>query len=195
MPQCKAKTKSGSRCKNAAVEGSDYCHVESHGHPLEGNNYWTFRGSHGRDPIFNGPEELWDECVKYFEWVTENPLKEQKVFHSSGEITKTSVTKMRAMTLKGLCLFLGISENTWRNYREKDDFLRVITRAESIIYTQKFEGASADLLNSNIIARDLGLKDRKHLSGGIDINYSELTNDQLQRIAAGEDPMEVIDDS
>jgi hypothetical protein len=32
---------------------------------------------------------------------------------------------------------------------------------EEIIRTQKFEGASADLLNPNIIARDLGLADKQ----------------------------------
>jgi len=33
-----------------------------------------------------------------------------------------------------------------------------------VIYRQKFEGASADMLNPNIIARDLGLADKKDLS-------------------------------
>ena len=32
----------------------------------------------------------------------------------------------------------------------------VVSKAEKIIYEQKFTGAAADLLNPNIIARDLG---------------------------------------
>ena len=36
---------------------------------------------------------------------------------------------------------------------------------DEIIRTQKFEGASADLLNPNIIARDLGLADKSELTG------------------------------
>ena len=36
---------------------------------------------------------------------------------------------------------------------------------EQIIRTQKFEGAAAELLNPNIIARDLGLADRSEHSG------------------------------
>lgn len=45
--------------------------------------------------------------------------------------------------------------------------LAVITQAEAVIYEQKFTGAAADLLNPNIIARDLGLADKKELSGGL----------------------------
>ena len=43
--------------------------------------------------------------------------------------------------------------------------LGVIREAEEIIRRQKFEGASADLLNANIIARDLGLADKAEFTG------------------------------
>ena len=36
-------------------------------------------------------------------------------------------------------------------------------RAESVIRSQKFAGAAADLLNANIIARDLGLAEKKQV--------------------------------
>lgn len=75
------------------------------------------------------------------------------------------VAKMRAMTISGLCIFLDISETCWYSYREKNDFSWVTTRAEKIIYNQKFQGAAADLLNANIIARDLGLADKSELTG------------------------------
>ncbi|MEO9884023.1 MAG: DNA-packaging protein [Balneola sp.] len=166
MAKCKAKTTTGKKCKNQALQGSEYCHVPSHGLnnvDQVSDDYWTRRLKDGRDPIFKNPNELWNQCVEYFEWVKRNPLKEEKVFHNNGTITRANVSKMRAMTIKGLCLWLGICEKTWSNYRKKDDFLQVITRAEDVIYSQKFEGASADLLNSNIIARDLGLKDSKEL--------------------------------
>lgn len=67
---------------------------------------------------------------------------------------------MRAMTLSGLCLFLNITRETWGQWRKLDDFSDVITQAEEVIYSQKFAGAAADLLNANIIARDLGLADK-----------------------------------
>ena len=66
---------------------------------------------------------------------------------------------MRAMTIDGLCLFLDIDLKTWANWRNDNDFFPVVARAETVIRSQKFAGAAADLLNPNIIARDLGLKD------------------------------------
>ena len=134
-----------------------------------GNRFWEMRSTHGRNPIFKDSDQLWDACLEYFEWVEENPLKEEKIFSFQGVTHKGTVDKMRAMTIGGLCIFLDICENTWGNYRENKDFLRVITRVERVIRDQKFTGASADLLNSNIIARDLGLRDMKGIdhSGGV----------------------------
>ena len=72
---------------------------------------------------------------------------------------------MRAMTVAALCMFIGVVHDTWIEWRKnRADFSEVIAWAESVIYRQKFEGASADLLNANIIARDLGLADKKELS-------------------------------
>lgn len=122
-----------------------------------GNKYWKRRESHGRDPIFENPDKLWDECEQYFDWVDENPLVEEKVFQYQGEIVRDNVTKMRAMTIGGLCVYLGISHDCWSNYRKKDDFIGVCRRVEEVIKYQKFTGAAADLLNPAIIARDLNL--------------------------------------
>lgn len=86
---------------------------------------------------------------------------EVKPFAFQGVVTQEEVPKMRAMTIGGLCIYLGISDETWRDYRSKEDFSGIVSQVEKIIYEQKFTGAAADLLNSNIIARDLGLSDKK----------------------------------
>lgn len=125
----------------------------------QGNQFWKARSSHGRKPTFASPDDLWDACCEYFEWVEESPLWEMKAFSYQGQVTQEPVAKMRAMTIAGLCIFLDISETCWASYRGKEDFHGVVSRVEQIIYTQKFSGAAADLLNPNIIARDLGLKD------------------------------------
>jgi hypothetical protein len=126
----------------------------------KGNQFWKARSSHGRKPIFSSPDELWDACAEYFQWVEENPLMEDKLFCFQGNVTRDTVYKMRAMTIDGLCLFLDIGTSTWDDYRNREDF-SVTTRAERVIYNQKFQGAAADLLNANIIARDLGLRDKQ----------------------------------
>lgn len=132
----------------------------------KGNQFWRMRSSHGVKPKFEGPEELWSACEEYFEWVEENPLHEVKAFSFQGSVTQDHLPKMRAMTIGALCLFIDVCHDTWIEWRKKrKDLSEVIARVEAIIRAQKFEGAAADLLNPNIIARDLGLADKSELSG------------------------------
>ncbi|MEP3279371.1 MAG: terminase small subunit [Stappiaceae bacterium] len=126
-----------------------------------GNEYWKARSKHGRTPKFKDPVQLLNVCEEYFQWVDDNPLQEEKIFNFAGIIAWTKVSKMRAMTIAGLCTFLDIDRSTWFAWRSREGFSNVITRVEEIIRNQKFTGAAAGLLNANIIARDLGLLIRK----------------------------------
>lgn len=142
-----------------------------------GNQFWKLRSKHGRDKIFGTPEILWDAACEYFQWCDDNPLQEEKAFHYQGEITKDSTSKMRAYTITALCLYLNCNTQFFNNYEKENksnkDFYVIITRIRETIYSQKFVGAAADLLNPNIIARELGLIDQKDLtSGGDKINQS-----------------------
>jgi len=129
--------------------------------PPTGNQFWKLAENAGRPATFETPEDLLKGACEYFQWAEDNPLQEEKIFHNSGEITRGTISKMRAMTLDGLCVFLGISDTTYYNHRDKsDEFLEVTKKIGQIMRTQKFTGAAADLLNPNIIARDLGLADR-----------------------------------
>jgi hypothetical protein len=65
------------------------------------------------------------------------------------------------MTEEGFCLFADIGYTTFCDYSRKEDFSQVVTRIKQTIRQQKFTGAAAELLNPNIIARDLGLSDKK----------------------------------
>ena len=133
------------------------------------NQFWKLRSKHGRDKLFKTPELLWEAACEYFEWCDENPLKEEKAFHYQGVTSKEDVNKMRAYTLIGICLYLDCNEAYFRNFeinnKNTKGFSAVITRIRETIYNQKFVGASADLLNANIIARDLGLTDKQELTG------------------------------
>lgn len=138
--------------------------VKKTGGAPKGNEYWKNAKYPGRDLIFKTPEELWKECIKYFKWVEDNPLKEEKIFSYQGDTVIGDLSKMRPMTLRGLCHHINIHHSTWIDYRGKKEFSDIVKHIEDIIYDQKFTGAATDLLNSNIIARDLGLKDKKELS-------------------------------
>lgn len=125
----------------------------------KGNRFWEARTKHGRDKLFASSDALWEACCEYFQWVEENPLWENKVAQFQGGVVDMPVAKMRAMTIGGLCLFLDIDRSTWTSWKTVEDFSAIVSRAEEVIYSQKFAGAAADLLNANIIARELGLKD------------------------------------
>jgi len=128
-----------------------------------GNRFWETRSSHGRNPIFADPEQLWDAACQYFQWVEDNPLFEMKPFAYQGVVIQEPVPKMRAMTIAGMCLFLDIGRKTWDAYTDREDFQPVTSKIEDVIKSQKFAGAAADLLNPNIIARDLGLIDKQEV--------------------------------
>lgn len=137
-----------------------------------GNQFWKARSTHGRAPIFATPDVLWEACEQYFAWVEQNPLWESKPFAFQGTVTVEAMPKMRAMTIGGLCIFLDISKQAWSEYKDRKGYGDITTRVEEIIRTQKFEGASADLLNANIIARDLGLADKAEHTGQVQVTIT-----------------------
>lgn len=133
-----------------------------------GNQFWKLVKNPGRPKDFTDPTELWDEACKYFDWCDKNPLKAYE--WNGKDPVRCDLEKMRAYTIKGLCLFLNIDESTLYRYETEEshkDFRNVVTRVKDVIYTQKFEGASAGLLNPNIIARELGLADKKELNATV----------------------------
>lgn len=130
------------------------------------------RATTGRPRKVLTPEDLMALCCEYFSWCDEHPLRESKLVTYQGDSSVETVPKLRAYTLGGLCLYLGISHQTWMRYRldgEEDSaetggetFRSVCSWADTAIREQKFTGAAADMLNPVIIARDLGLKDSVH---------------------------------
>lgn len=142
-----------------------------------GNQFWKLRSKHGRDKLFSSPAALWEAACEYFEWCEENPLME--IDFKGKDADRVELPKMRAFTWQGLELYLDI--DSLREYKTNEnykDFSQIITRIEKVIYDQKFTGAAAGFLNPNIIARDLGLADKKELSG-------EVTGTTIQIIHPG----------
>ena len=140
----------------------------------KGNKFWEARSRHGRKPKWDDLDQLWEACVEYFEWVEDNPLKASELVKYKGKFKTAKVAKMRAMTISGLCIFLGISQETWCQYRAKEDFSELVTRVDEIIREQKFTGAAAGLLETNIIARDLGLIDKTEQKHGVSDDLKEM---------------------
>lgn len=159
-----------------------------------GNKFWLNRLTHGRKPIFDTPDDLWEKACCYFEWCHENPLHEMKAFNC-GEmgIVQEPIAKMRAMTIVGLCFFIGLSRQGWSEYKAKEDFSDIVEEIESVIYSQKFEGASAGLLNASIIAREIGLisSDTNTPSGEKESIELEIKRLELEKIRREVNPPKV----
>lgn len=137
----------------------------------KGNRFWEARSSHGRKKIFETADCMWEAACDYFVWVEDNPLEEAVVYQ--GVLGEDKKPLMRAMTIGGLCIMWDTDPSYLYHFEQKldsskdadNDFIQVIKKIRNVITSQKFEGASAGLLNPNIIARDLGLADKKdHVS-------------------------------
>ena len=124
--------------------------------------FWEKSPHKGRHPTYL-PENLLEACQDYFIHVEDTPLYENRVVSFKGETETIAVKKMRAMTIQGLCTFIGITSDTWHNYRSADknkDYHAICEEVEAIMYDHSYTGAAADLLNANLITRALGLADK-----------------------------------
>lgn len=130
----------------------------------KGNKY-ALENNGGRPRIFSSPLEMYEACMDYFNWCDKNPWYKNELIRG-GDLAGLimAVPVGRPYTLIAMCHYIGIHENTFREYENRKEFLEVVTYVKQRIYNQKYEGAAVGLFNSNIIARDLGLRDNKDLT-------------------------------
>lgn len=133
----------------------------------KGNQYWQFREKHGRHFSYT-PDQLWDEAVKYFEYMEESVWSKQEAI-KSGELAGTTmnVNIKTPLSIQSFCLFADISDETFANYISNKepykDFFGISTYIKGIIESNQFEGATVGIYNPNIIARKLGLTDKSEV--------------------------------
>jgi hypothetical protein len=139
--------------------------------------FWEAKPKAGRKSEYGPASNLAMVAYEYFKWVEDNPLDGKEVTKYKNETKVISVPKMRPMTQKGFCIFIGISEDTLANWLKRPEYVDVITNIKAIIYEQKFAGAAADLMNANLISRDLGLADKKEVKA--ELEHTNLTEEQL----------------
>ena len=132
----------------------------------KGNEFWKFRTKHGRDRVIKDPVKLEEDANEYFQWCIDNPIMVTELFNTKTGVVEYEKPLRRPFQKDGLALSLGLSG--WRlidNLKKVSvDFLQVITRIESQIYTQKFEGATVGQFNATIVSRDLGLRDNQDIT-------------------------------
>ena len=135
----------------------------------KGNNYWEFRNKHGRDFKYT-PESLLDEAIDYFNFMAQRVWNKKEAI-KSGDLTGSliDVPTSTPFSSESFCLFADISMDTFRNYKSNadhyKDFFDVATWAQTVIDSNQLEGATVGAYNPNIIARKLGLVDKKESTG------------------------------
>lgn len=152
-----------------------------------GNKFWERASKHGRDRIFQTPDIMLEAACEYFNDTANNPLYE--VDYVGKDAKKVEKPHVPPFTFQGLCMFLGVNTQYFSQFEnslkgKKDElsieFSLIITHIRDVIYRQKFEGAATGFYNANIIARDLGLTDKKDVttdgqSIGISVNVQDPT--------------------
>ena len=130
----------------------------------KGNKYWKYIDNIGRNKIYEDKDldTFRDKVIDYFKVTSERFWEEQHWVGKDGiEVTKNHPVPFLK---QGIYLHVGINKDTWNNYKKREGFSDIITHAEELIFMQKFEGASTGFFNHNLIAKELGLVDKKDLS-------------------------------
>ncbi|MEY2738676.1 MAG: hypothetical protein RL259_585 [Bacteroidota bacterium] len=113
------------------------------------------------------PEELWQKSCEYFCWCNENPIYKNEAI-KGGDMAGTiiDIPMQRPLSIEGLCIYLNISDETFKNYEKKEGyetFFGVCSHIRKIIDTQHFEGGMVGIFNANIVTRKLGLAEKSEL--------------------------------
>ena len=132
---------------------------------------WEIANPIGKPPVYKTAKALWEKAVEYFEWVDANPLKAMD--YKGKDAIQVEIDKKRPYTIEGLCLFMNVGRRYLDDWEERTrgkedkrskEYASVCSHIRAIIYANKFEGASAGFYNPMIIARDLGLAEKREIN-------------------------------
>lgn len=157
----------------------------------KGNQLYKLRVHTGAYKKYATAAALAKKCNEYFEWIENNPDHKPEVINrpwtetiieyrkdpKNGEEIKVKrklqhthtiiqIPVKKPYTFEGLCNFLKISTETFKNYQADADKFEVCTQARLLIDQHQFEGAASGFFKEQIIARKLGLTDRKDITSG-----------------------------
>jgi hypothetical protein len=134
------------------------------------------------------PERLWFLFLEFKTWLKQTPLYKNEFNAKVGDIV--SIPLERPLTWSRFDCYvndLGILTDLedYRTNRDDrySDFGGVVTRINREMHADKFEGASVGIFNSNIIARDLGLVDKKETEHSGEIKSAPLTPEIAKAIS------------
>lgn len=138
------------------------------------NRYWK-NVDFKNPPKYESANDLWEKAKEYFEfnekrrWIKQDFVKSGE---GAGKIIDMELPN--PPSIGAFCIFANISQSTFNNYsNKKDEWLVVTDVIREIIYAIQFEGATVNLFNANIIARKIGLTDKKEVELKTDLSDDE----------------------
>ena len=152
----------------------------------------------GSEKLYPTAELLLHACLEYFQWCENNPLYKQltRFDSKSGKWQVTKEPYLRMRTLAGLRFYLGLSERTWQEYRASDDYRDVCEEIEAAIRDERETGAAVGILDSNFVAKLIGLTEKREITGkdGGPVEHTfdakKLSDAALEEIIAAQDAFE-----
>ena len=122
------------------------------------NDFWKLRADMTEDGRKLSVKQVIEGLEKYIHRCTTESLYEiDFVGQRAVEVKKP---KMICMTIYGACVQLGITHETWLQWRKDKRYSVVLKEAENIFKSWNLEGSSAGFLNHSIISRIEGLKEK-----------------------------------
>ena len=111
------------------------------------------------------PQEWAQKFIDYLE-VRQGKVWNKKECIKSGDSAGTvfDVPISLPLTIESFCVFANVSMQTFSNYEKKEgyeDYFGVTTRIRTVIEAEQLEGAVIGAYNPNIVARKLGLADKR----------------------------------
>ena len=122
----------------------------------------------GKKKYIETPEKLWELFEDYVRNESQNPLFKREYVGKDGIPVETPLAT--PITFEGFECYLadmGII-NDLGDYSKNDDgrysdYAPIIARIRNNCFVNNFKGAAVGLFNANLIARKLGIADRKEI--------------------------------
>ncbi|WEY17726.1 terminase small subunit [Vibrio phage Vc1] len=103
------------------------------------------------------PEQLMQLVVNYFEWAETNAIKAGGSESFQGRTYQDTIHRPRVFTWNGLTLFPGVSTGIIQRWKRQPGYMEVLDFADMVIREQKYQYAANGMINTNMIAKELGI--------------------------------------
>lgn len=137
----------------------------------KGNKYGCGYYPPYRPRAYATPEAFKEATDDYFNWIDNNPIMKNEALKSgldAGRIIQ--VPTQRPYLIEGLCDHLGITVQTFMNYESKEEykaFFEVCAYVRQKIYRQNLEYGYSGAFDAGLVARKLGIADKKEMEANI----------------------------